>query len=69
MKHYKCTGKSSWRGTPCDCEYREVKPGSWEWRYRGEEKYPPAPREWEPLDERSIEEIESYGHMLAVIGD
>lgn len=68
MKHYKCTGKTEW-DTLCECEYREVKTGSWEYRYQGEEEYPPAPRGWKPIDARTIDEIESYGHTLAVIGD
>jgi hypothetical protein len=60
MTIYKCTGLTEW-DTPCDCEYREVSDGEWEYRYQGTE---PGHREWTPISAKSIADIEDLGHRI-----
>lgn len=52
---YKCANLT-YRNTPCRCEYRELSPGQWEYRY--------ADREWSPISAKSIADIEEFGHRL-----
>jgi hypothetical protein len=43
----------------CDCEYREVSPESWEFRYQG----PGIGRtDWTWIPQKSLEEIRELGH-------
>jgi hypothetical protein len=59
MKTYICKDWSIILGEECGCEYREVAPGSWEFRYLG----PGMGRtDWESITQRSLNEIRGLGH-------
>lgn len=66
MKLYRCTDDiNTFDGHPCDCWYREVEPGQWEYRYAGKQlPWAHSDKDWRPIVGTSIADIESYGHHL-----
>lgn len=69
MRFYQCTGDDIY-GNPCKCQYRELQPGQWEYRYVGDiMPWAVQDADWQPIEDRSVADLVRKGHAIVEVDD